>query len=76
MLAEGHPRIVAPWLGPTKIATAILYATITNIVAYLPFLMLTGTTGEFIYSLPVGLHVLLRLRGFLNSYIDTVILTI
>jgi multidrug efflux pump subunit AcrB len=64
MLAEGHPRIVAPWLGPTKIATAILYATITNIVAYLPFLMLTGITGEFIYSLPVGLHVLLRLRGF------------
>ena len=53
MLAEGHPRIVAPWLGPTKIATAIMYATITNIVAYLPFLMLTGTTGEFIYSLPV-----------------------
>ena len=27
--------------------------TITNIVAYLPFLMVTGTTGEFIYSLPV-----------------------
>ena len=53
MLAEGQPRIVAPWLGPTKIATAILYATITNIVAYLPFLMITGTTGEFIYSLPV-----------------------
>jgi multidrug efflux pump subunit AcrB len=53
MLAEGQPRIVAPWLGPTKIATAIMYATVTNIVAYLPFLMITGTTGEFIYSLPV-----------------------
>ena len=53
MLAEGHPRIIAPWLGPTKIEVAILYATITNIVAYLPFLMITGTTGEFIYSLPV-----------------------
>ena len=53
MLAEGQPRIVAPWLGPTKIATAILYATITNIVAYLPFLLLTGNTGEFLYSLPI-----------------------
>ena len=53
MLAEGQPRIIAPWLGPTKIATAIMYATVTNIVAYLPFLMITGTTGEFIYSLPV-----------------------
>ncbi len=59
MLAEGQPRIIAPWLGPTKIATAILYATITNIVAYLPFLMITGTTGEFIYSLPVVMTVAL-----------------
>jgi multidrug efflux pump subunit AcrB len=53
MLAEGQPRIVAPWLGPTKIATAIMYATITNIVAYLPFLLVTGNTGEFLFSLPI-----------------------
>src|SRR5664279_4320850 len=53
MLAEGHPRIIAPWLGPTKIATAILYATITNIVAYLPFMLLNGNTGEFLFSLPI-----------------------
>ncbi len=52
-LQEGQPRIVAPWLGPTKIANAILFATITNIVAYLPFLLVTGDTGEFIYSLPI-----------------------
>src|SRR5580704_28724 len=58
-LAEGQPRIVAPWLGPTKIATAIMYATVTNIVAYLPFLMITGTTGEFIYSLPVVMTIAL-----------------
>jgi len=52
-LAIGHPPVVASWLGPTKLATAILYATITNIVAYLPFLMIKGSTGEFIYTLPV-----------------------
>src|ERR1051325_9711473 len=52
-LAAGHPPIIASWLGPTKLATAILYATITNIVAYLPFLMIKGNTGEFIYTLPV-----------------------
>ena len=52
-LAEGEARDVAPWLGPTKLATAIMYATLTNVVAYLPFLLITGTTGEFIYSLPV-----------------------
>ena len=52
-LAEGHPRIVSAWLGPTKLAKAIMFATITNIAAYLPFLMLTGNTGEFLYSLPI-----------------------
>ena len=52
-LAEGHPNIIAAWLGPTKLATAIMYATVTNIVAYLPFLLLTGSTGDFLYSLPI-----------------------
>ena len=52
-LAEGFPRSIACWLGPTKLATAIFYATVTNIIAYLPFLMLTGNTGEFLKSLPV-----------------------
>ncbi|MEX5219504.1 MAG: efflux RND transporter permease subunit [Nitrospira sp.] len=52
-LAAGHRSVVAAWLGPTKLATVILYATVTNIVAYLPFLLLTGKTGQFLYSLPV-----------------------
>ena len=30
-----------------------MYATVTNIVAYLPFLLLTGDTGKFLYSLPI-----------------------
>src|SRR5438034_4820661 len=52
-LALGHPPIVAAWLGPTKLATAILFATITNIVAYVPFMFIPGDTGTFLYSLPV-----------------------
>lgn len=52
-LALGHKPIIAAWLGPTKLATAILYATITNIVAYLPFLMLTGDMGRFLTTLPI-----------------------
>lgn len=54
-LAAGHKPIIAAWLGPTKLAKAILYATIANIVAYLPFLFVGGATGEFLYSLPVAL---------------------
>ena len=52
-LGSGSPRDLASWMGPTKLAKAIVFATITNIVAYLPFLMLTGDTGFFLYSLPV-----------------------
>jgi multidrug efflux pump subunit AcrB len=52
-LGSGSPRDLASWIGPTKLAKAIVFATITNIVAYLPFLMLTGDTGFFLYSLPV-----------------------
>jgi multidrug efflux pump subunit AcrB len=52
-LADGLPRRVASWLGPTKLSTAIFFATITNVIAYLPFLMLTGNTGQFLKSLPI-----------------------
>ncbi|MBI3424571.1 MAG: efflux RND transporter permease subunit [Acidobacteria bacterium] len=52
-LATGTPSRIAAWLGPTKLAKAIFYATITNIVAYLPLLLVEGLLGEFIYSLPV-----------------------
>ncbi len=52
-LGMGKPAAIAAWLGPTKLSRAILFATITNIVAYLPFLMLTGDTGRFLYSLPI-----------------------
>ncbi len=52
-LAHGQPRDIAAWLGPQKLARAILFATLTNCVAFLPLLLVTGKTGEFIWSLPV-----------------------
>jgi len=52
-LTHGRSRSVAAWLGPTKLSKAILYATITNVAAYLPFILLTGDVGRYIYSLPV-----------------------
>ncbi len=54
-LADGWRPIVAAWLGPTKLATAIMFATITNIVAYLPLLALGGDLARFIFSLPMVL---------------------
>jgi multidrug efflux pump subunit AcrB len=52
-MAHGAPRHVAAWLGPEKLARAIRYATVTNCVAFLPLLLITGLTGEYIYSLPI-----------------------
>jgi multidrug efflux pump subunit AcrB len=77
-LAAGLPRDVASWLGPTKLATAIFYATLTNIIAYLPFMMLTGNTGEFLKSLPIvmatallcALVVAMTFIPFLGYYIQ------
>lgn len=52
-LAEGRAPIIAAWWGPTKLAHAIMFATLTNIAAYLPLLMMTGEVGQFITSLPI-----------------------
>lgn len=56
-LGAGQPRSVAAWLGPTKLFKTMAYATLTNIVSYLPFLLLPGDTGKFLYSLPVVISV-------------------
>ena len=77
-LADGLPRSVAAWFGPTKLATAIFFATITNVIAYLPFLMLTGNTGQFLKSLPIvmtaallcALVVAMTFIPFLGYYIQ------
>ena len=52
-LGEGKPARTAAWLGPTQLSRAIMYATITNIAAYLPFLILEGNNGTYIRSLPI-----------------------
>lgn len=52
-LASGKPRELAAWYGPKHLAHAVFYATLTNVVAFLPLLLVKGKTGDFIYSLPV-----------------------
>ncbi len=56
-LGTGKPKPVAAWLGPTKLFKTMAYATVTNIVSYLPFLLLPGDTGKFLYSLPVVISI-------------------
>jgi len=52
-IAAGASPVRAAWLGPTRLAKAIFYATATNVVAFAPLLLIEGSMGEFIYSLPV-----------------------
>jgi len=52
-LDSGKDRMTAAWIGPTKLAHAILFATVTSVVAYLPFLLMSGDVGHFIFALPV-----------------------
>lgn len=52
-LAHGQKRSIAAWLGPKRLARAVFYATLTNVVAFLPLLLVKGKTGDFIYSLPI-----------------------
>lgn len=46
------PEDVAPWRAVEEVLVAVLTATLTIIASFLPLLILTGSVGEFISSLP------------------------
>lgn len=50
---QGEPAREAAWRGPVELSRAILYATLTNVVAYLPLLVVQGLLGRFIWAIPV-----------------------
>jgi multidrug efflux pump subunit AcrB len=50
---QGEPPREAAWRGPVELSRAILYATLTNVVAYLPLLVVQGLLGRFIWAIPV-----------------------
>jgi multidrug efflux pump subunit AcrB len=52
-MAAGTPRPIAAWLGPWNLRRPILFATLINIFAFLPLLLLPGDKKSFIHALPV-----------------------
>jgi hypothetical protein len=53
-IVGGQRELFGDLIAPHLTALSyVVYATATNIIAYLPFLMLTGSTGDFLYSLPI-----------------------
>ncbi len=52
-LSNGQPRGIAAWLGPHQLRRPIFFATLINILAFLPLVLLPGDKKFFIYALPV-----------------------
>ncbi len=52
-LALGQPRAAAAWLGPLRLKRPMLFATLINMVAFLPLALLPGDKGAFIMALPI-----------------------
>ena len=70
LLDHGVAREEAAWRSATELAIPVLTATLTIICSFLPFLMLSGATGEFIRALPLTVAIALA-----TSFIVAMLLT-
>ncbi|MEO8592064.1 MAG: efflux RND transporter permease subunit [Candidatus Solibacter sp.] len=59
LLDRGVAREEAAWRSATELAVPVLTATLTIICSFLPFLILSGATGEFIRALPLTVAIAL-----------------
>src|SRR5579871_1350242 len=70
LLDQGLDREEAAWRSASELAIPVLTATLTIICSFLPFLTLSGTTGEFISALPITVAIALG-----TSFIVAMLLT-
>ena len=70
LLDHGVDRPEAAWRSASELAIPVLTATLTIICSFLPFLMLSGATGEFIRALPLTVAIALS-----TSFIVAMLLT-
>jgi len=70
LLDHGLDREEAAWRSATELAIPVLTATLTIICSFLPFLMLSGATGEFIRALPLTVAIAL-----VTSFLVAMVLT-
>lgn len=59
LLDREVPVEEASWRSATEMAVPVLTATLTIIASFVPLLLLTGTTGEFIRALPIAIAIAL-----------------
>ncbi len=70
LLDRKVPRSEAAWKSVTEVLVPVLTATLTIISSFLPLLILSGSSGEFIFALPVTVAVALSV-----SFIVAIFLT-
>ena len=70
LLDQKVPKKEAAWRCASDVVVPVLVATITIISSFLPLLILTGSTGEFIMALPITVAIALA-----TSFIVAVFLT-
>ncbi|MBD1365407.1 efflux RND transporter permease subunit [Mucilaginibacter sp. ZT4R22] len=70
LLDEGVDRATAAWRSANDLVVPVLAATVTIIASFMPMILLRGTTGEFIYALPITVAVALA-----SSFIVAMVLT-
>jgi multidrug efflux pump subunit AcrB/outer membrane protein TolC len=70
LLDHGCDRAEAAWRSASELAIPVLTATLTIICSFLPFLILSGATGEFIRALPLTVAIALT-----TSFIVAMLLT-
>ncbi len=70
LLDQGVARPEAAWRSASELAVPVLTATLTIICSFLPFLILSGATGEFIRALPLTVAIALS-----TSFIVGMLLT-
>jgi multidrug efflux pump subunit AcrB len=67
-LERGEERRTACLNTAGTLAVPLLTSSLTTILAFVPMLLLTGQTGEYAYSLPVVVTILLLSSWFLSMY--------
>ncbi|HZE83169.1 MAG TPA: efflux RND transporter permease subunit [Puia sp.] len=70
LLDEGMDRWTAAWRSASDLMVPVLTATATIVASFLPLIILTGSVGEFIFSLPVTVAIALA-----SSFLVAMLLT-
>ena len=68
-LSNGQERREACLGAASALAIPLLTSSLTTILAFTPILLLTGQTGEYAFSLPVVVTILLLSSWFLSMYL-------